>query len=200
MSKVVTTRGRFIEDPPLARLLFGDTRFAWIWAIIRVLLGISWLQAGLHKVSDPAWMQTGEALKGFWAGALAIPDGGKSKIAFDWYRTFLQGLMDNGSYVWFAKLVAVGELLVGVALIVGAFVGIAAFFGALMNWNYVMAGTASTNGLLLVGAIVLILAWKIAGYYGADYFLLRWLGTPWKGHEVEEVSIPSGKAASPGKA
>lgn len=45
-----------------------------------------------------------------------------------------------------------------------------------------------------------ILAWKIAGYYGADYFLLRWLGTPWKGYEVEEVSIPSGKVASPGKA
>ena len=200
MTKVVTTRGRIIEDPPLARLLFGDTRFAWIWAIVRILLGLSWLQAGWGKVTNPAWMETGEALKGFWASALAIPDGGKSKIAFDWYRTFLQGLMDNGSYVWFAKLVAVGELLVGVALIIGAFVGIAAFFGALMNWNYVMAGTASTNGLLLVGAIVLVLAWKVAGYYGADYFLLRYLGTPWRGHSVDEESIPSGQAASPGKA
>ena len=200
MSNVVSKSGRVIEDPPLARFLFSDTRLAWVWAIIRVLLGISWLQAGLHKVSDPGWMQTGEALKGFWAGALAIPDGGKSKIAFDWYRTFLQGLMDSGSYVWFAKLVAIGELLVGVALIVGAFVGIAAFFGAVMNWNYVMAGTASTNGLLLVGAIALILAWKIAGYYGADYFLLRYLGTPWQRRKVEELNIPSDKLASPGKA
>ncbi len=200
MSNVISKSGRVIEDPPLARFLFGDTRMAWVWTIIRVLMGISWLQAGLHKVSDAGWMQTGDALKGFWAGALAIPDGGKSKIAFDWYRQFLQGLMDSGSYVWFAKLVAVGELLVGVALIVGAFVGIVAFFAAFMNWNYIMAGTASTNPLLLVGAIVLILAWKIAGYYGADYFLLRYIGTPWQRRKVDELSIPSEKLASPGKA
>jgi len=200
MSNVVSKSGRIIEDPPIARFLFSDTRLAWLWTIIRVLIGISWLQAGLHKVSDAGWMQTGDALKGFWAGALAIPDGGKSKIAFDWYRQFLQGLMDSGSYVWFAKLVAVGEVLVGVALIVGAFVGIVAFFGAFMNWNYIMAGTASTNPLLLVGAIALILAWKIAGYYGADYFLLRYLGTPWQRRKVEELNIPSDKLASPGKA
>jgi len=202
MSNVISKSGRIIEDPPLARFLFSDTRLAWLWTIVRVLIGISWLQAGLHKVSDAGWMQTGDALKGFWAGALAIPDGGKSKIAFEWYRTFLQGLMDSGSYVWFAKLVAVGEVLVGVALIVGAFVGIVAFFGAFMNWNYIMAGTASTNPLLLIGGIALILAWKIAGYYGADYFLLSYLGTPWKGHAVDEVKEPvaTGQAASPGKA
>ena len=74
---------------------------------------------------------------------------------------------------------ACGELLIGIALIVGAFVGIAAFFGAFMNWNFIMAGAASTNGMLLVVAILLILAWKTAGYFGADYFLLRWLGVPW---------------------
>lgn len=202
MSSVITKSGRIVEDPPLARFLFSDVRMAWLWTVVRVLIGISWLQAGLHKVSDPSWMQTGEALKGFWTGALAIPDGGKSKIAFDWYRQFLQGLMDSGSYVWFAKLVAVGEVLVGVALIVGAFVGIVAFFGAFMNWNYIMAGTASTNPLLLIGAIALILAWKTAGYYGADFFLLRYLGTPWqhgKAKNGEEIAAAD-KAASPGQA
>ncbi len=200
MSNIVSKSGRIIEDPPLAKLLFSNTRLAWLWTIIRVLIGISWLQAGLHKVSDAGWMQTGDALKGFWTGALAIPDGGKSKIAFDWYRQFLQGLMDSGSYVWFAKLVAVGEVLVGVALIIGAFVGIIAFFAAFMNWNYIMAGTASTNPLLLVGAIALILAWKIAGYYGADYFLLHYLGTPWqRDKDKVEVVGPSGQTVSPGK-
>ncbi|MEE9215871.1 MAG: hypothetical protein V3U32_00405 [Anaerolineales bacterium] len=69
------------------------------------------------------------------------------------------------------------------ALVLGAFTGIAAFFGALMNWNFMMAGSASTNPLLFVIAIGLILASKVAGYYGLDYFLLRWLGTPWKIHE-----------------
>jgi thiosulfate dehydrogenase [quinone] large subunit len=111
---------------------------------------------------------------------VAIPEQGRPPISFDWYRSFLQGMIDAGSYTWFAKLIAVGEVLVGVALIVGAFVGIAAFFAAMMNWNFIMAGSASTNGLLLVGALFLVLAWKIAGYYGADYFLLPRLGTPWK--------------------
>ncbi|MBZ0299473.1 MAG: hypothetical protein K8J31_07035 [Anaerolineae bacterium] len=73
-------------------------------------------------------------------------------------------------------------MIVGVALILGAFVGIAAVFGAFMNWNYIMAGSASTNGLLGIAAILLILAWKVAGYYGLDRYLLRWLGTPWSSH------------------
>lgn len=200
MSKVVTTRGSVIQDPPIARFLFSDTRMAWFWAIVRVLVGWSWIDAASHKLGEAAWMQTGAALQGYWTNALAIPDGGKSKIAFDWYRNFLQGMLDNGSYVWFAKLIAVGELLIGVGLIVGAFVGIAAFFGALMNWNFIMAGSASSNGLLLVAALFLVLAWKIAGYYGADYFLLRWLGTPWRTRKVEDEPVPSPMANSPGRA
>jgi len=77
-------------------------------------------------------------------------------------------------------LVSYGELLVGVALVLGAFVGIAAFFGALMNWNFMMAGAASTNPVLFTLAILLLLAWKIAGYIGLDYYLLALLGTPWR--------------------
>lgn len=112
--------------------------------------------------------------------AAAVPPGGHPAIAFDWYRNFIQGLVDSGAYVWFAKLVAVSETLIGIALILGLFVGIAAFAGAFMNWSFVMAGTASTNGLLFAVAILLILAWKTAGYYGLDRFLLPQLGTPWR--------------------
>ena len=87
---------------------------------------------------------------------------------------------------------AYGELLIGIGLIIGTFVGIAAFFGALLNWNFIMAGAASTNGLLLVVAIVLVLAWKVAGYYGADFVLLRWLGVPWPGSDGKmETATPS---------
>jgi thiosulfate dehydrogenase [quinone] large subunit len=108
-------------------------------------------------------------------------------------------LLDSGSYVWFAKLVAVGELLVGVALIIGAFVGIAAFFGAFMNWNFIMAGSASTNGFLLVALLLIVLAWKVAGYYGADFFLLRRLGTPWgRGETISAVE--EGQRRSPSAA
>lgn len=179
MAKVKVARTT-IEDPRLARFLFNSTAMAWVWLVVRIWLGYQWIQAGLHKFTDPAWMQTGFALKGFWERAVAIPEQGRPLIAFGWYRDFIQYLLDTGSYTWFARLVTYGELLIGVLLVVGAFVGIAAFFGALMNWNFMMAGAASTNPVLFTLAILLILGWKVGGYIGLDYYLLPYLGTPWK--------------------
>ena len=187
MKQVITRKGTVVQDPPFATTLFNDTRLAWFWLVLRVWLGYNWIEASLHKIGNPAWVQTGEALKGFWTGAVAIPDAGRPAIAFDWYRSFIQALLDAQAYTWFAKVVAYGEFLVGVALILGLFTGIAAFFGALMNWNFMMAGSASINPLLMVAAIGLILAWKISGYIGVDRFLLPILGTPWKGKKEEEV-------------
>ncbi|MEO8391917.1 MAG: DoxX family protein [Chloroflexota bacterium] len=190
MNAIKTNSGSIVQDPPVARFLFSDTRFAAVWTIIRVLIGYSWLSAGWGKVNEASWMVTGEALKGYWTNAVAIPATGHPAITFDWYRSFIQGMLDSGSYVWFAKLIAVGELLVGVALILGMFVGIAAFFAALMNWSYIMAGSTSTNPLLLIGAIALILAWKTAGYYGMDRFLLPRLGTPWRNPKPASEAQP----------
>ena len=189
-------KSRVIQDPPIARFLFGDTRMAIVWTIVRIFVGYQWLSSGLGKFSNPAWVQTGDALKGYWTNAVAIPEAGKPPITYDWYRDFLQGMLDSGAYTWFAKLIVAGEILIGVALIIGAFVGIAAFFGAFMNWNFIMAGSASSNGLLLVLTIFLVLAWKIAGYYGADYYLLRKLGTPWgRTHgEIEAERVQRARA------
>ncbi len=197
MSAITARKGTLVQDPPLARLLFSDSRAGWLWLALRVWLGITWIQSSLGKLTNPKWVETGEALQGYWLNAVKIPETGRPPISFDWYRSFIQFLLDTQSYTWFAKLVAYGEVLIGIALILGAFTGIAAFFGAFMNWNFIMAGSASTNGLLIVAAILLILAWKVAGFIGADYFLLRWLGTPWQtaqeaGPVGRPVSIPAG--------
>jgi len=167
-----------VEDPPFAKFIFGNTGFALVWLVVRLWLGYQWIDASMHKLSNPAWVVTGEALKGFWMGALKTDP--KPVIYFDWYRQSIQMMVDTQSYVWFAKLVAFGEALIGIALILGAFVGVAAFFGAFMNWNFMLAGTTSSNPLLFVTAILLVLAWKVAGYYGLDRVLLPMLGTPWK--------------------
>ncbi|MCX6050344.1 MAG: hypothetical protein NT075_35050 [Chloroflexi bacterium] len=42
-----------------------------------------------------------------------------------------------------------------------------------------MAGSASSNAVLFTLAILLTLAWKVAGWYGLDRFLLVRIGTPW---------------------
>jgi thiosulfate dehydrogenase (quinone) large subunit len=195
-ANLVTAQGDVtLPDPPLARILFSTTKFAWLWAIVRIFLGYQWVSASLHKIEDPKWVSTGEALKGFWANAVKVSDTGKSAIAYDWYRSFIQFMLDAQAYTWFAKLVAYGELLIGIALIVGAFVGIAAFFGAFLNWNFVMAGAASTNGLLFALAVVLMLAWKVAGWYGLDRYLLPLLGTPWTWKQ--EAARPIGQQPTP---
>jgi thiosulfate dehydrogenase [quinone] large subunit len=187
----MTRTREIVQDPPFARFLFGDTRAKWLWLIPRVWLGIQWFQAGSHKVADPEWVQTGVALKGFWERIVLVPAEGRPLITFDWYRTFIQAMLDAQAYTWFAKVVAFGETLVGIALVVGAFTGIAAFFGAFMNFNFMLAGSASSNPVLFLIAIGLILAWKVAGNVGADYFLLRLLGTPWRGR----ASVPNGTPA-----
>jgi thiosulfate dehydrogenase [quinone] large subunit len=50
-------------------------------------------------------------------------------MTYDWYRSFIQALLDAEHYTWFAQLVTFEELLIGIALIIGAFTVIAAFSG-----------------------------------------------------------------------
>jgi thiosulfate dehydrogenase [quinone] large subunit len=182
----ITLRNIQIQDPPLTRTIFSDARTAWVWAILRIWLGYNWIDAALHKIGVPAWTETGAALKGFWSAAVVIPTEGRPPITFSWYRSFIQFLLDAEAYTWFGKLVAYGELLVGIALVIGAFTGFAAFFAGFMNWNFMMAGTASSNPLLFIIALGLIMAWKVSGLVGADFFLLRWVGTPWKIKELKD--------------
>ncbi len=201
MANVIMRKGQVVQDPPLAQQLFNNPWAGLIWLPLRLWLGWQWIEASLHKLSSPAWMQTGTALKSFWVSAVAAPNG-KPVIAFDWYRSFLTFLLNAQAYTWFAKVVAVGEFVVGAALILGIFTGVAAFFGGFMNWNFMMAGSASTNPMLFIIAVGLILAWKISGYIGVDYFLLKWIGTPWSGVPVDIMggsTQPASQLASAGK-
>jgi thiosulfate dehydrogenase (quinone) large subunit len=172
-----------IQDPPFARYLFENPDSAWIWLLARLYVGYEWLQAGYHKVTSPAWMNGGTALKGFWTSAVALPaPPAKPAITYDWYRSFLLYLLEGGHYSWFGKVVAVSEVLIGAALLLGLLTGLAAFFGAFMNFNFMLAGSASTNPVLFILAVLLLLAWKVAGYWGVDRYLLPALGTPWQPH------------------
>ena len=184
-----------VQDPLIWRLLLGNVFVALFWLPVRFFVGREWLTAGLHKVTDPGWMDGGASLQGYWTNAAAIPEAGRAPITYDWFRQFLQYMLDNGWYTWFAKIIAVGEVLVGVGLIVGALVGVAAFFGTLMNFSFMLAGSASTNPVLFGLAVFLVLAWKVAGYWGLDRYLLPILGTPWQheaGATAPEAVLPGG--------
>lgn len=170
-----------IEGPAFTRFLFSNSQAGLFWLPIRLFLGFSWLEAGWHKFTDPAWVgaDAGTALAGFWTRAVATPEGGRPPITYEWYRTFIQTLLDNGAESWMTYVITFGELAVGIGLLIGMLTGFAAFFGAFMNMSFLLAGSASTNPVLFTLAIGIMLAWKVAGYYGVDRYLLPMLGTPW---------------------
>jgi thiosulfate dehydrogenase [quinone] large subunit len=188
-----------IEDSPIARSLFGDVRWAWIWLLLRLYLGYEWLSAGWGKLQSDVWFggKAGVALTGFINGALTKTSGDHPDVQ-GWYAAFLQNVVLPNAALW-SRLVAVGETLVGIALIVGLFTGIAAFFGSFMNVNYLLAGAVSINPILFVLATWLVLAWKTAGWWGLDRWVFPLLGTPWSPGRVfkhEGQEAPQWKSQS----
>jgi thiosulfate dehydrogenase [quinone] large subunit len=182
--------GVWIQDPPIARFLFQSTVASWLWLAVRVFVGYEFITAGWHKLNTPAWVDgSGAGILGFWKGALGTTPAGAPVITFDWYRTFLQFLVDGNTAGWFSYLIVFGELAVGVGLILGAFVGLAATGGLLMNLAFMLAGTTSTNPVLAVLGVLLILAWKNAGFIGLDRFLLPLVGTPWKQQHPQPARV-----------
>ena len=182
-----------LQDPPVARALFGSVRWSWIWLIVRFYVGYEWLIAGWAKLRNPAWVgsKAGTAINGFISNALAQTGGAHPNVQ-GWYGWFLQNLVATHTTFW-SYLVAWGETLVGIALVVGIFTGIAAFFGSFMNLNYLLAGTVSINPILFVAEIGLLLAWKTAGWWGLDRWVLPAVGTPWRPGYIFHGETTSGE-------
>src|SRR5438874_13630820 len=192
VEKVLDAKGQtLIQDPPIARFFFQSTVAAWLWLAVRLYVGYDFIVAGSHKCTSPAWMDgSGTGILGFWKGALGTTPSGAPVITFDWYRGFLQYMIDTNSAGWFSYVIVFGELAVGIGLILGAFVGLAAAGGLIMNMAFMLAGTTSTNPVLAILAVLLILAWKNAGYIGLDRYLLPLLGTPWKQTPPVPARVP----------
>jgi thiosulfate dehydrogenase [quinone] large subunit len=188
---ITDERGRvLIPGPPAARFIFQHTQAGWFWLVVRLWVGWQWLEAGGRKLNNPAWMDgSGRAIRGFWEKALATTPEGEPVITFDWYRGFIQLLVDTHAESWFSQLIVAGELAVAVGLILGACTGLAAAGGLLMSESYMLAGTAAISPLLALLEILLIVAWKNAGYLGVDRWLVPAL-TPWWDGGMRSNSAP----------
>lgn len=177
-----------IEDPPIAKKLFSEVGpWSLIWLLLRIYLGWLWLEAGWVKIIGSGARPWGpESILNYWQRAVAVPIApARPAITYDWYRTFLEFLIQIRAESWMAPLVAYGEFIIGAALILGIFVGITATIGAFMNMNFMLAGTASINPVMLLFAILLMLAWKTAGWWGFDRWILPRLGAPWSTIQIK---------------
>ncbi|MFA7302538.1 MAG: DoxX family membrane protein [Candidatus Paceibacterota bacterium] len=164
-----------IQTSSLSYQLFNNPGSAPFWLLIRLYVGYEWFMAGYEKLINPVWFgaSAGAALNGFTQGALAKTAGLHPDVS-GWYAAFLQSTVLPNVMVW-SNLIVVGELMVGLGLIVGLFTGVAAFFGGFMNLNFLLAGTVSTNPVLFVLAIGLVLARRVAGRIGLDHYAAPYL-------------------------
>ncbi len=152
--------------------IFRNEKFSFVWLVVRVWLGWQWLEAGLHKVGEAAWTgpQAGAAVSGFLKGALANAAGDHPSVR-PTYAAFVENVaLPNAKLL--SYMVAWGEVLVGIALIAGIFTTFAALMGALMNLNFMMAGSASTNPYMYTLAILVVIAGANAGRIGVDHYVM----------------------------
>ncbi len=146
-----------------------------ILTIARIWVGWQFLSAGIEKVSSATWVgsKAGVAISGFFNGAISKMGGDHPSVQ-GWYGSFLKDFcLPNAA--GFSYLIAFGELLVGIALIVGLLTTFATLMGIVMNFAYMFAGTVSTNPNMAIVEIFLLVAGFNAAYYGLDYWVIPYL-------------------------
>lgn len=164
-----------IEESWFVHFFTADKGSAPMWFVVRLYLGYEFLMAGWGKLASPAWYGSGAgaALQGFVQGALAKTVGAHPDV-YQWYASFLQSTVLPHLMVW-SNAVVFGELAIGLGLIVGLCTRTAAFFAFFMAFNFLLAGTVSINPTLMLVAIAIMLAHRVAGYWGLDRFVKPYL-------------------------
>ncbi|WP_226035131.1 DoxX family protein [Aquibacillus saliphilus] len=164
-------------------LLRKNNIVAGVLAIIRIYLGYSWITGGWGKITGG-----GFDASGFLNGAIANSTGDHPAVQ-GWWAAFLENVaLPNASL--FSFLVMWGEVLVGIALIVGLFTNFAVLMGLVMNFSFVFSGTVSTNGQMILLGILVLVAGANAGKYGLDRYAMPYLKTLFAKRTNKEFQKP----------
>ncbi len=163
--------------------LFRSHAASVLWLAVRLWLGYQWLNAGYQKIwgAERAafWFGGGAAVKGFATAGVAGSTAGSGGASYGWWAAFLHNFVEPNAS-WIAKFIALGEIAIGIMLILGLFTGIVALCGLLLNVIYMFTGSAGVNPAYAVLEVLLVLSWRNAGWFGLD----RWVmdGAWWRRH------------------
>jgi thiosulfate dehydrogenase [quinone] large subunit len=153
----------------IGKLLRENNIVAGILTVVRIYLGWAWMTAGWGKITG------GFDASGFLQGAVANPVTGPDGAAvYSGWVTFLESFAIPNAGL-FSTLVAWGELLVGLGLILGCLTTAAAFFGLVMNFSFMLSGTVSHNPTDIIMGVFIAAAGYNAGKYGLDRYVLPYL-------------------------
>ncbi|MCM3569356.1 DoxX family protein [Neobacillus mesonae] len=153
---------------------------AGVLAIIRIYIGYQFLHAGFEKLTGGGFDASG-FLKGAIAGAA-----GEHPAVQGWWAAFLEHIALPNAEL-FSFLVQWGEVLVGIALILGLFTNFATLMGLVMNFSFLFSGTVSTNGQMILLAFFVLVAGANAGKFGLDRYAMPFV------HRVLEAKHPHRK-------
>ncbi|WP_186579935.1 DoxX family protein [Aquibacillus kalidii] len=152
----------------MLELLRNNKVVSGVLAIIRIYLGYEFLHAGYGKVTGG-----GFDASGFLQGAIAKSSGDHPAVQ-GWWAAFLENVaLPNADL--FTFLVMWGEVLVGIALILGLFTNFATLMGMVMNFSFLFSGTVSTNGQMILLATFIVVAGANAGRFGLDRYAIPYL-------------------------
>lgn len=144
---------------------------AGLVTLIRLYLGWQWLHHGWEKITGGTFDASG-----FLKNAIAKPvlESGTQNKVYPTYVSFLDNFALPNSGI-FKVLIPWGEFLVGLGLVLGCLTTIAMFFGLLMNFMFLFAGTVSSNPWYVLIGFIIITAGANAGKFGADYYVQPYL-------------------------
>lgn len=155
------------EMDEMTRWLRENTAAAALLTIIRIYLGWTWLNGGIGKLTG------GFDCAGFLTGAIKKA-GGEHPIVQGWWASFLENFALPYAKI-FNILVPVGELLVGIALLLGLLTTFAALMGIVMNFAFLFSGTISTNPNMILLTVFILVAGANAGKFGLDHYALPYV-------------------------
>ena len=141
---------RYAPDPPFGSRLLADRELAWVWLLVRVYVSLAWLVAAVFL------LQHAESLAGTNT-AHAIAEFGPEA------KTYVSPLLFT--------ILGVAEAVVSIMLLFGALTGPTAAIAILLSFNLLVPGPGATDPVALGGMMALVLAWKVSGWYGFDYWL-----------------------------
>ncbi|AET68067.1 DoxX protein [Desulfosporosinus orientis DSM 765] len=149
-----------------------------IGLILRLYVGYDFLTSGWEKIISGF---NGTAVTGFLKGGLAQTHGallaskGAAAAAHpnvsDVWAWFISNVFIPSSPL-VACFVKFGEFFVGLGLILGCFSALAAFFGIIMNFSYLLSGTVSVNPQLIIFQLIILLIGAAIYTIGVDQFFM----------------------------
>jgi thiosulfate dehydrogenase [quinone] large subunit len=179
----------------LGKWLRENKYAAGILLVVRLYLGYEWLIHGWQKLI------TGFTAEGFLNNAVTKPviDKATNELVYPTFTAFVQNFaLPNVKIINF--LIPLGEFLVGLGLILGVLTATAAFFGLMMNFMFMFAGTVSTNPWFILIGGLLFIAGANTGRFGVDHYLMPYLRKLVTHKKNDNHTVGTGTKGTPARA